>query len=83
MSERIQRTSKSMSESMLNRYPDGLHHKHDKNHKQYRQHCRTHPCQHPNYLNEYDDTRKEIANGLLKEFKMRKTRKRFDKGQIH
>lgn len=83
MSERMQRTSKSMSESMLNRYPDGLHHKHDKNHKSYRMHSKTHPCEHPNFLKEYSEERKEGGTGLLKKLKMRKTRTRFDKGQIH
>ena len=45
MSERLQHTSASMREKMLLRYGDVLHHKHDKNHIHYRQHCRSHPVE--------------------------------------
>jgi hypothetical protein len=83
MSERLQRTSKKTGENMLNRYPDGLHHKHDKNHRAFRMHYRTHPNLNPNFLKELAADRTEVSSELLRELKMRKTRKRYDKGQIH
>ena len=81
MSEKQQHTAASMREKMLNRYGDGLHHKHDKLHSPYRKHCRSHPAQsHPQI-----DGEKEInsSTGLLREFKLRKIRKRLDKGRFH
>jgi len=81
MSEKLQRTAASMREKMLNRYGDGLHHKHDKCHNPYRQHVRSHPA----HAHEIPSEEKDINNptGMLREFKLRKIRKRLDKGRIH
>ncbi|MDX1836247.1 hypothetical protein DIZ81_02550 [Legionella taurinensis] len=81
MSEKQQRTSVSMRERMLNRYGDGIHHKHDKNHHPYRQHCRSHPA--TKTLNGKEETSVNSSTGLLREFKVRKIRKRLDKGRFH
>lgn len=81
MSEKQQRTAASMREKMLNRYGDGLHHKHDKNHNPYRKHCKSHPVQLMNGHNKEDDI--NSSTGLLRAFKLRKIRKRLDKGRIH
>ena len=80
MSEKQQRTAASMREQMVNRYGDGLHHKHDKNHNPYRQHCKSHPTQ---LLN--GDVEEEVnsSTGLLRTLKLRKVRKRLDKGRFH
>lgn len=81
MSEKKQRTAAGMREKMLNRYGTEHHHKHDKNHKTYRLHHRSHPAQtHENFLHN-----KEVkdATGLIKKFKLRKIRKRLDKGRFH
>lgn len=80
MSEKQQGTSNSMREKMLARYGDGLHHKHDKNHIPYRKHCKSHPV---NTLNGIEDEETNLSTGLLREFKLRKMRKRLDKGRIH
>lgn len=81
MSEKIQHTAASLREKMNNRYGDELHHKHNKNHLPYRQHCRSHP------VNQIDgkDENSELngPTGLIREFKLRKMRKRLDKGRIH
>jgi hypothetical protein len=45
MSERSQRTAAGMRQKMLQRYGNTFHHKHDKNHLYYRQHCRSHPIE--------------------------------------
>ena len=81
MSEKTQHTAASLREKMLNRYGDELHHKHNKNHLPYRQHCRSHPCN----LNQEKDDESLLngSTGLLREFKLRKMRKRLDKGRIH
>ena len=81
MSEKIQRTAASMREKMLNRYGDELHHKHDKHHNSYRLHYKSHPVQTSIILAD----QKEVngATGLLREFKLRKIRKRLDKGRFH
>ncbi len=81
MSEKQQHTAASMREKMLNRYGDGLHHKHDKYHNPYRQHCRSHPCKPHNGID--DATKENQATGLLRQFKLQKIRKRLDKGRIH
>lgn len=81
MSEKQQRTAASMREKMLNRYGDGLHHKHDKNHISYRKHCKSHPVQLINGQNEEEDI--NSSTGLLRAFKLRKMRKRLDKGRFH
>ena len=81
MSEKIQHTAASLREKMLNRYSDGLDHKHNKNHLSYRQHCRSHPCN-PNHEKD-EESMLNGSTGLLREFKLRKMRKRLDKGRIH
>ena len=79
MSEKQQRTAASMREKMLSRYGDGLHHKHDKNHNPYRLHCKSHPSQ---LLNGQDEELNS-STGLLRRLKLRKIRKRLDKGRFH
>jgi len=81
MSDKIQHTAASLQEKMILRYGDGLYHKHNKNHLEYRQHCRSHPC---NRNNDKDEEASiNGSTGLLREFKLRKMRKRLDKGRIH
>jgi hypothetical protein len=81
MSEKTQHTAASLREKMLTRYGDELYHKHNKNHLLYRQHCRSHPS---NQNQEKDEeTLLNGSTGLLREFKLRKMRKRLDKGRIH
>ncbi len=81
MSEKIQRTAASLREKMLNRYSDGLEHKHNKNHHTYRHHYRSHPI---NQLDKLEnDSLIEASTGMIREFKLRKTRKRLNKGRIH
>ncbi|KTC84713.1 MULTISPECIES: hypothetical protein [Legionella] len=81
MSEKQQRTAASMREKMLNRYGDGLHHKHDKNHNPYRKHFRSHPVENLNGYNEERDS--NASTGSLRALKLRKIRKRLDKGRFH
>jgi hypothetical protein len=81
MSEKIQHTAAGLQERMATRYSDGLEHKHNKNHMSYRQHYRSHPAN-PN-TNKEDETTLNGSTGLIREFKLRKTRKRLDKGRIH
>ena len=80
MSEKKQGTACSMREKMLLRYSDGRHHKHDKNHFIYRKHFKSHPVQADN---NYDNMENKGSTGLLHLFKLRKLRKRLDKGSIH
>lgn len=79
MPDKIQHTAASLQQKMLARYSDGLHHKHNKHHLQYRKHYRSHPCN----QNNIDEEELNGSTGLLREFKLRKMRKRPDKGQIH
>ena len=81
MSDKIQHTAASLREKMDSRYSDGLHHKHNKNHLAYRHHCKSHPSNQINFKNEESDL--NGSTGLLREFKLRKMRKRLDKGRIH
>ncbi len=81
MSERMQHTAASLQEKMASRYDDGLHHKHNKNHLLYRKHYKTHPNS-PPYFNT-DGLYLNESTGLIREFKLRKTRKRLDKGRFH
>ena len=81
MSEKIQRTAASLREKMLHRYDDGCYHKHNKHRLEYRQHSRSHPVGLTKI--EDDEISLQGPTGLLREFKLRKTRKRLDKGQIH
>jgi hypothetical protein len=80
MSEKQQGTANNMRERMLNRYGDELHHKHDKNHNPYRKHCKSHPVQ---LSNGNDETEARGSTGLLRTIKLRKIRKRLDKGRFH
>lgn len=77
MSDKIQHTAIALREKMLHRYGDETHHKHNKNHLHYRQHSKSHPCH----------TEQPIENngstGLVRQFNLRKIRKRLDKGRIH
>ncbi|MFO3158645.1 hypothetical protein SCR03_08725 [Legionella pneumophila serogroup 1] len=81
MSEKIQHTAARLQEKMSNRYSDGLSHKHNKNHLSYRQHCRSHPCNPTN--NKDEENIVNGSTGLLREFNLRKIRKRLDKGRFH
>lgn len=81
MPDKIQHTAASMQQKMLARYSDGLPHKHNKHHLEYRQHWRSHPCNHKNGLDEEDSLNE--STGLLRQFKLRKMRKRADKGNAH
>jgi hypothetical protein len=81
MSEKKQHTAASMRDKMLSRYGDGLHHKHDKLHLDYRKHFRTHPNQPNHFINE--DKEINESTGQIREFKLRKIRKRLDKGRFH
>lgn len=81
MSEKIQHTAASLREKMLHRYGDGLDHKHNKNRHSYRHHCRSHPVI-PNGSKEAESIL-DSSTGLIREFKLRKIRKRLDKGRIH
>ncbi|MBA2657281.1 MAG: hypothetical protein H0U70_09935 [Tatlockia sp.] len=80
MSEKQQRTAMSMREKMLNRYGDELHHKHNKNHIAYRGHYKTHPVQTLNGLTSEDENK---STGSIRAIKLRKIRKRLDKGRFH
>lgn len=82
MSERLQHTAASMREKMLQRYGDSLHHKHDKNHILYRQHCRSHPIP-THYPGSIEEEELHASTGRIREFKLRKFRNRLAKGQIH
>lgn len=81
MAERIQKTAQSMREKMLNRYGDELHHKHDKNHLEYRFHSPSHPCD-PLKRHDYDVYNAPDKH-LTRELNSQKLRKRLDKGRIH
>lgn len=76
MSEKQQGNASAMCQRMLHRYGDGLHHKHDKNHILYRQHGKSHP-------KSAVEEEKQGSTGLLRIIKLRKVRKRLDKGRIH
>lgn len=80
MSEKLQHTAASLREKMISRYSDGLHHKHNKNHLTYRQHFKSHPC---NLEKNNEELPQNGSTGLIREFKLRKMRKRLDKGRIH
>ena len=79
MSEKIQHTAANMRERMRLRYDDSHHHKHNKDHQPYRAHCRSHPVQ---PLQEQEKGTFE-STGLRRSMKLRKIRKRLDKGHIH
>lgn len=81
MPDKIQHTAASLQQKMFARYNDGLHHKHNKHRLEYRQHYRSHPCNQSNSLDEENEI--TGSTGLLRQFKLRKMRKRPDKGQFH
>ena len=81
MSEKKQRTAANMREQMIHRYGDGLHHKHNKNHNPYRQHFRSHPIEVQEFVNKDEDAHE--PTGQIRQFKLRKIRKRLDKGRFH
>ncbi|AWN72876.1 hypothetical protein LEAN103870_04535 [Legionella anisa] len=83
MPDKIQHTAASLQQKMLARYSDGLHHKHNKHHLEYRQHCRSHPCNQINGLSKDEEEGLAGSTGLLRQFKLRKMRKRPDKGSFH
>lgn len=77
MSEKIQHTAARLRDKMLQRYGDGFHHKHNKFHHLYRQHFRTYPAK------PHEQPTTEDSPELVYAFKLRKIRKRLDKGRIH
>lgn len=81
MSERQQNTACHTRETMHHRYDDGFHHKHDKSHLAYRQHCRSHPV----IIIKADSQEKEIneSTGIIRRTNLQKIRKRFDKDRFH
>lgn len=81
MSEKQQHTACRTRETMLHRYDDGLHHKHDKSHLPYRQHCRSHPV----VISTAATEEKQIndSTGLIRKRNLQKIRKRFDKERVH
>ena len=83
MSEKLQHTAARMREQMESRYGDGLHHKHNKLHISYRQHCRSHPIQTNHEQINEQEKGINCSTGLLHEIKLRKIRKRLDKGRFH
>ena len=81
MSEKLQHTAATMRETMLHRYDDGLHHKHNKCHLPYRRHCRSHPSQ---LTNGHDLNREENESiGVIYEKIPKKSRLRIVKLRIH
>jgi hypothetical protein len=83
MSERIQRTAASMREKMLQRYGDEMHHKHDKNHNEYRQHYRSHPVVQRSLEEIMGEQDTNTSTGIIREVRLRKFRKRLAKTPIH
>jgi hypothetical protein len=81
MSDKIQHTASGLQERMMHRYSDGLEHKHNKDHMEFRHHSKSHPCKIKQNILEEPIT--NGSTGLLREFKLRKMRKRLDKGRIH
>lgn len=81
MSEKQQHTVASMREKMLLRYGNIYQHKHNKLHQAYRLHCRSHPRL---LINKYEQEEiTNISTGHLRANKLRKIRKRLDKGRFH
>lgn len=83
MSEKIQGTAASLREKMLLRYDDEYYHKHNKNHLSYRGHCKSHPSKQAANNKEKWNLDGLGSTGLLREFKLKKVRLRFDKGRFH
>ena len=83
MPDKIQHTAAKLHERMEARYGDGLHHKHNKHHLEYRKHFRSHPCNQRNNIEDEEETLNGGSTGLLRELKLKKMRKRRDRGQFH
>lgn len=81
MSEKKQGTAFNMHQRMFNRYGDVYYHKHNKDHSQFRMHYRTHPVEIPDFFS--SDTETHYSTGLLRAMKLRRMRKRANKGAIH
>lgn len=81
MRDKMQHNAANLREKMLARYGDELHHKHNKNHLSFRQHCKSHPCN--RYHSKKEGLYLNESTGLVREFKLRKVRKRLDKGRYH
>ena len=81
MSEKLQHTAARLQEKMSHRYNDGLHHKHNKNHILYRQHCKSHPS----IQSQESEIEPQVnqSTGLIRLFKLRNMRRRVDKGRYH
>jgi hypothetical protein len=82
MSEKQQHTAASRKEHMKNRYGEELHHKHNTYHNPYRQHCRTHPIEIASTVKD-EETEINHRTGLIRQEKLRRIRKRVDKGRFH
>lgn len=83
MAEKLQHNASRMRAKMASYYGETINHKHNKNHLH-------DPPHHPmpmiqprddQMLNE--DMHKRWSNKTLNNFRVRKTRKRLDKGRIH
>ncbi len=83
MSERLQHTATRTREKMLHTYGDSHHHKHNKNHTAYRQHGRSHPVEIKSLDMILEEQSLNTSTGAIREFKLRKFRKRLAKPQIH
>ncbi|MFT4060528.1 MAG: hypothetical protein QM652_13405 [Legionella sp.] len=79
MPDKTQHTAASLQQKMLTRYGD-VPHKHNKHHLEYRKHYRSHPS---NSNNNVEEDELNGSTGLLREFKLKKMRKRPDKGHFH
>lgn len=82
MSERLQHTAAMMREKMLLRYGDVIHHKHDKSHHPYRQHCRSHPVQKP-IQPEGDTVNINESTGLVGKQRLHRFSRGLSHVQIH
>ncbi len=80
MSEKKQHTAANLRKKMSNRYEDNFHHKHNKNQSFSRQRWKTHPS---DAVNKDNEKIMNSSTGLLRELKLRKIRKRLDKGHFH
>ncbi len=80
MPEKTQHTAASLQQKMSTRYSDGLRHKHNKHHLEYRKHWRSHPC---NQNHQLDEEENSTSTGMLRAFKLKKVRTRPDRGHFH
>ena len=84
MSEKTQRTSAIMRETMHHRYDDGLHHKHDKCRLPYRLHWPSHPAYTVQIADGHDQALEiNESTGRVREKNLKKTRLRIVKHRIH